>query len=691
MPTYNKAPKKTKSLANVHQEAMIRFDDIIDGAEEVREMCLSDRRFYAVPGAQWEGKHYKQFKNKPRMQIDKVGLGVLRIINEYRNNRIAVDFVAAGEDEATESLASTCDGLLRADEQDSCADEAYDNAFEEGVAGGMGAWRLTSEYEDDEDEESEYQRIRIEPIFDADSSVFFDPQAKRYDKSDANYCFVITGMTHEAYEDEYGENPSTFEKDISDTEYDWMTDNIVYVSEYYICKYEKTKIRIYKMLDGSTKNLHPDDEDFEDQEQELLAFGAEFEKQRTIKKKRVYKYIIDGARVIEDCGYIAGCHIPIVPYYGRRSYVDSIERIQGHVRPARDPQMLKNMQTSKLAELAAKSPDQKPIFTPAQVKGHELRWSKDNLKNYPYMLINPVMDPSGNQQPLGPLGSVVPPQIPPALAALMQQTDLDIREILGNPQEGDKMVSNIARDTVELIQARLDMQSYIYVSNMARSLRRSGQIWYSMAQELYVEDNRQMETVGVKGDRGTAILNRPVLDENGSPVSENDLSSKKFKIIVDIGPSSTTKKEATIKNLAYLSSLTTDPETKQVLGMLAMINMEGEGMSEVRGYFRDKLIKMGVINPTDEEKKRISEELKNQQPSPQDQYLQAAAANEQAKSVKAQADTIKTQADADKARAQTVKTLAEVDKMEGDQALDVIEKLGPRVSPPDIPGSNVQE
>ena len=50
-------------------------------------------------------------------------------------------------------MASTCDGLYRADEEDSSAEEAYDNAFEEAVGGGLGAWRITSNYEDEYDDE----------------------------------------------------------------------------------------------------------------------------------------------------------------------------------------------------------------------------------------------------------------------------------------------------------------------------------------------------------------------------------------------------------------------------------------------------------------------------------------------------------------------------------------------------------
>ena len=181
---------KEQRLAGVHTQAMREFDIVQSAMRDVRLQCLQDRRFYSIAGAQWEGPLGDQFENKPRFEVNKIHLSVIRIINEYRNNRITVDFVSK-DGSNNDKLAETCDGLYRADERDSGAEEAYDNAFEEAVGGGFGAWRIRNVYEDDEDDENEKQRIRFEPIYDADSSVFFDLDAKRQDKADAKYCFVL--------------------------------------------------------------------------------------------------------------------------------------------------------------------------------------------------------------------------------------------------------------------------------------------------------------------------------------------------------------------------------------------------------------------------------------------------------------------------------------------------------------------
>ena len=137
-------------LQVIHEEALIEFADIQSALRNERLQCLQDRRFYSIAGAQWEGPLGLQFENKPKFEVNKIHLAVIRIINEYRNNRITVNFLPK-DGTKNDQLSDACNGLYRADEQDSGGEEAYDNAFEEAVGGGFGAWRLRTCYEDDED------------------------------------------------------------------------------------------------------------------------------------------------------------------------------------------------------------------------------------------------------------------------------------------------------------------------------------------------------------------------------------------------------------------------------------------------------------------------------------------------------------------------------------------------------------
>jgi hypothetical protein len=661
---------RDQQLANLHAEALAEFDNIQSALRDERLQCLQDRRFYSLAGSQWEGPLWDIYENKPKFEVNKIHLAVIRIINEYRNNRITVDFVSK-DGEARDDLADTLDGLYRADEQDSVADEAYDNAFEEAVGGGFGAWRLRTIYEDEEDPEDDRQRIRIEPIFDADSSVFFDLEAKRQDKADAKRCFVITAMTREAYKATWGDDPTSWPKVIHQYEFDWCTPDVVYVAEYYRVEEKNETVRIYRTIAGDEERYTQADFDNDETLEETLeAVGSSEVRRKKYKTRRVHKYIMSGGKILEDAGYIAGKCIPIIPVYGKRWFVDNVERCMGHVRLAKDAQRLKNMQLSKLGEISALSSVEKPILTPEQVAGHQVMWAEDNLKDYPYLLINPITDQNGNQAVSGPVAYTRSPAIPPAMATLLQITEQDMQDILGNPQGADKMVSGVSGKAVEMIQTRVDMQTFIYMSNFAKGMKRCGEIWLSMAKEIYTEDKRKMKTIARTGEPGMVELMQPTIDtETGAVVMANDLSSATFDVVSEVGPSSSSKRAATVRALTGMLQITQDPETQQVITAMAMMNMEGEGIGDANAYFRKKLLRMGVVKPTDDEAQELMAEMQGQPQDPNSMYLQAAAEEATAKAAQARASTVKTVADAELSRAKTLETLSKVDETAQNMAL----------------------
>jgi hypothetical protein len=669
---------KAERLAKIHAEALQQFDVCEEAGREERLQALADRRFYSISGAQWEGNFLEQFENRPRLEVNKVHKGVMRIINEYRNNRISVEYIPKDGAEADE-LAETCNGLYLADEKDSNAEEAQDNAFEEAAGGGFGAWRLKTEYEDEYDEDgSDQQRIRFEPIFDADSSVFFDLNAKRQDKSDAMYCFVLTSMTPQAYEAEYDDSPSTWNKSIHMIEFDWMSPKVVYVAEYYKVEITKQTIHIYKSPDGVTEERYSDD-DLEDEDTVMMITATGLTKigEKKIKKRRVHKYILSGNKVLEDAGYIAGPNIPVIPVFGKRWYVDNRERFMGAVRLSKDAQRLKNMQLSRLAEISAMSPIRTPIFAPEQVAGHELRWSEMNVKNYPFMLVNPITQADGSELPGGPLGYTEPPDVPAPLGALLQLTEQDMQDLLGQNQAAEEMQPNISGRAIELIQTRLDQNNFIYMSNMAKAVKRCGEIWLGMAKEVYVEDGRKMKTVSQNGETGTVSLAEPTIDpETTRTVYANDLSRAKFDTVVTVGPTSESKRSATVRSLVGMLQFAADPDTQTVLTSMAMMNMEGEGLKDTRQYFRKKLVRMGAVEPTEEEMQEMQAEIEaqGQQPDANEELLLAEA--EKSRSV-ALLNAAKIQETA----AKTAKTMADIDNDDKSIALNAMKQFAGTAGP----------
>jgi hypothetical protein len=105
--------------------------------------------------------------------------------------------------------------------------------------------------------------------------------------------------------------------------------------------------------------------------------------------------------------------------------------------------------------------------------------------------------------------------------------------------------------------------------------------------------------------------------------------------------------------------------------------MEGEGISDVRDFFRERLLRLGVVKPTQEEAMRLMEEQMQAQQAqdPNAIFLQAAAEEAIAKAARARADTVRTVADSELIRAKTVETLAKVDLDTTKQALETAQTV----------------
>lgn len=645
---------KAERWKEVHAAALEEFDQIWTETYDVRKQCNEARRYANVPGALWETLT-DQFENRPMMEVNLLPSSCMRIENEYRNSRLEGSFVSrtGSADEFVEVL----DSIHRADFQDSKGEQAIDVAFGEGLRGGFGAWRLVARKENEYDDSDDYQRIRYEPIYDADKSVFFGLDGRMQDKSDATTCFVLTPYTPKAFERHFGKDAvaASWNKNDFGCVFDWITPKRVWVAEYFVVDSVKDTINVYEDLTG--EEVEYTDEELDDdngaQRKELELTGARLKRKEKKGRKVVRKYMLSGNEVLDEC-IVPGTSIPIVPFFGNRAIIDGVERIWGHIAYALDAQRLKNMTLSKLAEIMATSSEERPILTAEQIAGHEDAWANANLNNYGYYLVNSILDKDGNPMPSGPIGYTKPPQVPPVLAALFAGVDQSMKDILGNPQAGDVLLSNTSGKAVEMQQQRLDMQSFIYMSNLAVSVKRALEIWEGMAQQVYVEEKREMKATAPDGKSASmTMVNVPQLVD-GKMVIDKDMAKADYDVTVDVGPSSVSKRAATVRAvMGMLMVPNIDPQTANVLVSFAAMNMEGEGVGDLRDYFRQQLLRQGVVKPTEEEQAQLQAEASQQQEDPNATLLKAASEEAVAKAQKARAEVIETAANTELLRAKT--------------------------------------
>lgn len=673
---------------------MLRFDRAYTPQQDVREKCIEATRFARVPGGQWEGataagtKLDDQFEKYPKFEINKVATELNRIIAEYRNNRITVKF-RPGDKEASEELANKLNGLFRADYEETDGGEACDNAFDDAATGGFGCFRLTSMLVNEYDPMDERQRIAIEPIYDPSRSVWFDPDAKKYDKSDALWAFCMYSLSPEKYDAEYGKTPpaSLDVTTMTSWEYDWFDADVVYIAKYYEVRKESVDVISYRQpVTGEIATY--DSDQVEDIEDELAIAGFQEVARRSVKRRRVYVSVVDGQNFLEKPRRIPGEHIPLIPVYGKRWFIDDIERVEGHIAKAMDPQRLYNLQVSMLADTAAQDPGQIPIVGMEQIRGLEKHWEARNKKRPAFLPLREVKDKAGNIiAGATPAGYTQPAVMNQALAALLQQTSADIQEVTGGSQAMQQMPSNVAQETVNNLMNRSDMASFIYLDNMAKSLKRAGEVWLSMAREIYGSE-REVRVVNEDGTDDIALMNAQVVDrQTGNVVALNDLSTGRYDVTVDVGPSYTARRDATVSVLTNVLATMTDADRmKPAIQGYILDNLDGEGIDDLKEYNRKQLLASGVAQPRNDKEKAIvaeAQQAEQNQPNPamvaamaQDKLANAElqkAANEQAD---IQVKAFKAQTDAQVAAAKVVEILASADSKQKEDIREALKLLG---------------
>lgn len=656
-------PRDEEKLREVHKRALSRFDVIASATQECRAKSLEARRFITIPGAQWEGEWGEQFDNSIKLEVDKVGRAVYKIENDYRENRIVPDFRPDGPN-ADQGTADMLDGLHRADSYRFKSQQARDNAFFEAVAGGFGAYRLTNEWEDESDKDNDHQRINPASIIvDADQSVFFDLQARLYDKSDARFAFVRTKMTKDAFEGEYEGCHSDWPEAPQWRCKDWFQPETVAIAEYYEREEVTDTVHILTYaLSGEQKRLWASDME----KGTLAAYKADGWQAKSQKRKRcrVHKYVLSGAEVLEDCGFIAGSRIPIVPVYGKRYYVDGIERWQGYVQPKMDSQRLYNSNVSKLAETNSLAPREVPIFDPEQIDAVQAeQWARANIDRLPYLTAHALRNPDGSIAQTGPIGMVQPPTLAPVTATLLQIANQDLQEDM---QDGaDEVKANTSAEAMDIAAARVDAKSGIYLDNMRQSVECEGEIYIGMASEIYVEEGREVPTMTEDGDDGRAILKSLVTDPKTSESRiANDLENARYKVIASVTEATSTRKDKTVKAMLRVAEVATaaqDVEMAQAALVTAVMNVDGEGLSDFTGWVRKaKALPMGLVEPNEEEKAAMEAAAENVQPDPMAQLADAQAKDFIAGAQKKQAEVGKVLADTELTKAKTVETLVGV-------------------------------
>lgn len=626
---------------------LCKFDMDWMSSDEARTEATNDLYFSRV--SQWDDWLSEYTTLQYRGQFDVVRPVVRKLVAEMRKNPI--DVLYKPKDGANPDSADVLMGMYRTDMRHNTAKISVNIGVREQIEAGVGAWRFVAEYED-QDPTSNNQVIRRVPIHEACSHVIWDCNSKQMDKSDARHCTIISPMSKEGwkvYAEENGfddEELPTFQSPDSNWLFPWVSKDVVYVGEFYEVEEKKEIAFIYlDPLTGEPVSYFK--RDIKDVIDELAERGMQKIAEKKVKRRRVYKSILTCTQILKDRELIAGEHIPIVPVFGEWSFAGDKEVYEGVVRLTKDGQRLRNMIMSFNADIVARNPQKKPFFYPEQIAGYEHMYSGTDA--YPYYLINRT-DENGGDLPPTPVAYMEEPAVPQANAYMLEAATQSVNQVATMGVDADAANGQVAFDTVNQLNMRADLETYVFQDNLATAMRRDGEIYASMVNDIYDVPRNVMMTLEDGSEKQVQLLTQVVDYQSGQVVTLNDIRGR-YECYTDVGPSFQSMKD---QNRAEIQELLAKvpPGTPewQMLLLQYFTLLDGKGVEMMREYANKQLVTMGLKKPETPEEMQMVQEAQQQpqQPSPEQLQAQGVLLTGQADLLNAQVKQQQLQVDAAK-------------------------------------------
>ncbi len=554
----------------VTREARERLEIAYSGTEDERALYTSDVKFLDGE-AQWSQTAKDQRgSDRPMLTMNKLPAFVDQATGENRQNKVAIRVTAtdaAGDEKMTTragkqmSRAEAYMGIIRDIEQQEGGQEAYDTAFETVVAGGIGYWRLLTEYVDDDvfEQKITYERI-LDPL-----TVYFDPSAKKADFSDIRYCFVIDWMKADEFKRRYPKQAPPGDLDATIWQH-WdrwkkLKQDEIMLADYY--RRVAVKRTILLLSDGRVI----DKAEHEKILDELADAGVTVVDERETRSHKVEWFKIGGTRIVEGPVEVPCRWIPVFKASGKELVVDGTVKRRGIVRNAKDPQRAYNYWRSATTETVALQPKMPYIAAFEQIEDRLDEWNSANSENRMVLLYNHVtgLDAPKRQ---------APPQISPGMVQETIVADQDLRATVGqfNASIGDSDTSKQSGTAIALLQQKTSINVFPFTDNLARAIRHCGRCLVSMIPRIY-DTQRIVRLLHEDQSEDFLQLFEEVTDEEtGKKQLVNDLRAGKYGTTVQVGPSFATQRiAATNQMLAYMER---DPDAAPLLRDLVVGNMD---------------------------------------------------------------------------------------------------------------------
>lgn len=515
--------------------------------------------------------------NRALLTINKTKQHCLDVMNDARQSRVAIKIRATGGGASAES-AQVFMGVVRHIEYISNAATAYQHGLSFSVRGGVGYWRVVTDYANDDsfDQEIFIRRVK-DPL-----SVYLDPDINEFDGSDANFGFVFTDLPKDEAERQYPEikdhsgGASVF--DSGDT---WAGEDEVRIAEYWRRVEVKDRLLAYPDPDreGEIKVARASDLDAKLVEALLKLPDT---KTRPIKSHRVEWFKIVGDTIVDEGDWL-GAYIPIVRCIGEETVIEKELDRKGHTRALKDPQRMFNYNASGSVEFGALQ-SKTPWVAPADaIETYETYWETANTQNHGVLPYN-HRDDEGQEIPRPERQQ--PPTGAPVFMQGMQDAAEWMRMVSGQYQADMGAPSNERSGAaINARQRQGDNATYHFLDHQGVAIRYTGKILIDLIPKVY-DTKRVVEIMAEDGTRNTVQIDpqspqalQEIAETRDEAATIFNPAVGRYEVESDVGPAFATQRQEAWN--AYVQILTQNKDLVHIIGDLAFKCADFPGAEEI--------------------------------------------------------------------------------------------------------------
>jgi hypothetical protein len=507
--------------------------------------------------------------SRPCLTINKTMQHCLQIINDGKQNKPGVTIRPVG-DTASYEAAQIYQEVIRHIEYNSNAENVYDNASEFQVYGGIGYWRIVTDYISDKSFDQDIYIKRIKNP----RSVYLDPNINEIDGSDANFGFIFSDMPKDLYN---AEHPDFTDiggmSSLGNTSDGWFTNDHVRVAEYYRKINKKDKWVSFltptnnELIESFWSELPPDGKDMFSEvakSERTLPIRQKTARQRAVVRGEVEWYKIAGNTIIDREPW-PGKYIPIIRIVGTETIIDGTLDRKGHTRALLDPQRIYNVNSSANVEygaLQAKSPITAPA---AAIEGYEEYYKTANVVPHAVLPYNNY-DEDGNK--LDRPERMTPPQPSPAYVRQLEIAQNEMMMVTGQYQaqmgENENAKSGIA---IGARQRQGDRATYHFTDGQSIGIRYTGKQLIDLIPKIY--DTKRIIRIEAKDGSVINLTIDPDAEQSflklvpdGQPTSSDETiinvifnpNVGDYSVQSDTGPSFATRRQDAFNALTQIAA-----------------------------------------------------------------------------------------------------------------------------------------